>query len=129
MTGRKVNRDGHRDHLEKRKDQIEAQIAALDARDEVARRKRDIRVNIILGAVIRAHAASHPAFMPTLVGILSAGVRRRADRELLAAALQLPQLADGSANDTRQRPTNGPVAALPRRPALVPYAAQLTARR
>jgi hypothetical protein len=128
-TGRKVDRDGRRDHLERRKDQIEAQIASLNARDEVARRKRDTRANIILGAVIRAHAASHPAFMPMLADILSAGARRRPDRELLAAVLELPQLIDGSGNGGKQQPISGSGVGQPHRPRLVPYAAEITARR
>jgi len=67
-------------------------LASLNAREEVARRKQDIRANIILGAVIRAHVASHPAFMPTLLDVLSVGARRQPDRELLATVLGLPQL-------------------------------------
>jgi hypothetical protein len=134
-SGQQAGCDGRKDHLTRRKKQIEAQIASIDARDEAARRKRETRANIIVGAVMRAHAALHPAFVPALAGILSAGLRRRADRELLASILNLPQLFAGNDICTPQQPTreqdgcNMPGITQPLRPRLDEYAAEITARR
>jgi hypothetical protein len=124
---------GRRQHLERRKDQIDAQIASINARDQVARRKRETRANIVLGAVIRSHAAQHPAFMPTLVDVLVAGVRRRADRELLASVLGLPQLVGGSDSSIpSQSEGNAPDAnaqdIAPIRAGLRQHATEITAR-
>lgn len=121
-TGRMAGRDGRRDHLERRRKQIEAQISSIDARNEVERRKRETRANIIIGAVIRTHAALHPAFVPTLFGILAIGLRRQADRELLADILGLPQLAPD-----RESVAVGQM--LFRQLRLADYAAEITARR
>ncbi len=94
--GHCVGRGLRRNHLERRKNQIEAQIGSIDAGDQAARRKRETRANVVIGAVIRSHAALHSAFMPILRGILDVAVRRPADRELLASILGLTQIAEGT---------------------------------
>jgi hypothetical protein len=129
------SRGRRRRHLERRKGQIEAQIASINARDQLARRKRETRANVVLGAVIRSHAAQHPAFVPMLFDILTVAMRRRADRELLASVLGLPALVGGadagiplqpetgasSPNVTRPEP--------PQRSAFGSMAAEVTVRR
>ena len=132
---RPARRSNRRRHLERRKGQIEAQIASINARDQIARRKRETRANIVLGAVIRSHTALHPAFVPALVGILTVGLRRRADRELLASVLLLPQLVGGDEVETVTQPQNGtaspnvPRPAVPQRPGFGGMAAEVTMRR
>jgi hypothetical protein len=95
-----------RAELEQRKRQLEARISALDARESIARRKRETRANIVLGAVMRAHAALNPSFAGELVGILDVGLRRPADRLLLAEILSLPRLMESPLpSPTNNRPT------------------------
>ena len=91
---RRYRRNGQRRHrLKRRQQQIEAQIASIEAQEREVQRKREIRANIIIGAVMRSHAMLHRAFVPALTGILDVGVRRPADRELLASVLGMPKLA------------------------------------
>jgi hypothetical protein len=86
---RGVGRGQH--DLEKRKRQIEARLISIRAREQFTKRKRETRANIIIRAIVRSHATLHPAFVPTLVNILDIGVRRQADRLLLASMLGLPE--------------------------------------
>ncbi len=81
-----------RARLETRKRQIEARISDLDARQRVEHRKKETRANIVLGAIMRAHASLHPAFGVELAHILDIGLRRPTDRQLLADVLGLPRL-------------------------------------
>ena len=129
---------GHADrrhHLEQRKHQIEAQIASIDARDQAVSRKRETRANIIIGAVMRSHAALHSAFATALADILDLAVRRRADRELLASVLGLPSLIGGSDPAVSPQPTSDAIRAqnlhaAPRlRSELRQYAAEITIRK
>jgi hypothetical protein len=132
---RPASRGNRRRHLERRKGQIEAQIASINARDNVAQRKRETRANIVLGAVIRSHTALNPAFVPALVGILMVALRRRADRELLASVLGLPQLVGGDEEDTLPKLQSGtgspdvPRPTSPQRPGLMGVAVEITVRR
>lgn len=84
---------GRREHLLRRKTQIEAQLASIDARARQARRKRETRANIVIGAVLRSHATLNPGFAEQLAMILDSFVGRPTDRVLLAEVLAMPQLA------------------------------------
>jgi hypothetical protein len=70
-----------------------------------------------------------------LADILTVALRRRADRELLAAVLGLPQLVGGSEADTPPQLQSGVDSpgvlrpAPPRRPSLGAMAAEVTVRR
>jgi hypothetical protein len=129
-----VSRVRRRQHLERRKGQIEAQLASINARDQVVRRKRETRANIVIGAVIRSHAAFHPAFVPTLLAILSVALRRQADRELLASILGLPQLIEVDATAAQPNQVGGneiPKASSvmePQRSRIAQSASEITAR-
>ena len=57
---RKAELETRRKRLERSKRQVEARIAKLDPRDRIAARKRETRANIVLGAVLRAHALLNP---------------------------------------------------------------------
>jgi hypothetical protein len=132
--GHDVGRIDRRNHLERRKHQIEARIASIDARNQASRRKRETRANIIIGAVMRSHAALHPAFAEALAGILTVAVRRRADRELLASILGLPQLTGGTDEVARPQPESGASAEIscpeaPQRSGFARHAMEITVRR
>jgi hypothetical protein len=133
--GHHVGRLRRRHHLERRKHQIEAQIASINARDQASRRKRETRANIIIGAVVRRHAALHSAFATALGEILDVAVRRRADRELLASILGFPALAGGAdavaPAQTESGATHSNVArpAAPPRSGFARHATEITATR
>ncbi len=90
---RKAELETRRRRLERSKRQVEARIAKLDPRDHIAARKRETRANIVLGAVLRAHALLNPVFGAALGEILDANLRRPADRQLLGAVLGMTHLA------------------------------------
>jgi hypothetical protein len=132
-----------RDRLLHRKTQIEAQLASIDARERLARSKRETRTNIVIGAIMRAHASLNPGFAEQLADILDNGLNRPADRALLAAVLGLSRLAPGEAGSSDRTPSQAPLpcpsraagAQAPDRPREVPpsrlrqHAVEITARR
>jgi hypothetical protein len=134
-TRHHAGRGDRRHQLERRKHQIEARIASMDARDQVTRRKRETRANVIIGAVMRSHAALHPTFAEALASILAVAVRRQADRDLLASILGLPHLAPSGDPGPSPQPvdnvsgTETPGPAAPQRSRLRRYAAEITMRR
>lgn len=73
--------------LEERKRQLESELAALNAREKEASRKRDTRRKVIVGAAILAHAELHPAFAAELRHILAQAVTREIDRRDIADLL------------------------------------------
>ncbi len=81
--------------LEARKRQIEAQLAALTAREKQAARRRDARRKIIVGAAVLAHAEIDGRFAALLLDVLRRAVQRPADQLSIADLLnpQQPQLS------------------------------------
>jgi hypothetical protein len=73
-----------RETLVRRKSQIEHQLAAFDAREQEAKRKRETRQKIIVGAAVLAHAQRDPSFAATLQSVLQRAVVRPKDRSFLA---------------------------------------------
>jgi hypothetical protein len=73
-----------RETLVRRKSQIEHQLAAFDAREQEAKRKRDTRRKIIVGAAVLAHAEVDPSFAVMLQSVLQRAVVRPKDRSFLA---------------------------------------------
>jgi len=69
--------------LKKKQDQLKAQIAALEAREKLAERKRDTRRKIVVGGAVLAHAALHPAFAAELASVLRTAVTRDSDRDTI----------------------------------------------
>jgi hypothetical protein len=67
--------------LEKRA-KIEAQIKAIEARDNQRKRKEDTRRKIIAGALALEHADIDPAFGAMLAKLLNRYVTRPQDRRL-----------------------------------------------
>jgi hypothetical protein len=74
--------------LQKRQAQIQAQIAALKAKEKVAERKKDTRRKIIVGGAVLAHAALHPAFAAALKEVLKLAVVRDSDRATIQDLLE-----------------------------------------
>ena len=75
--------------LRKRRAQIEAQIAALEARAKADRRKEDARRKIVIGAGVLALAARNPDFGRWLAMRLPEVLAER-DRPLVAGLGQPP---------------------------------------
>ena len=73
--------------LLRRKMQTENQLAAMDAREVVAKRKLANRRKIIIGAAVLAHAKIDPSFAAKLQEVLSLAVTRPGDREAIADQL------------------------------------------
>ena len=71
------------DALKKKQEQLKAQIAALEAQEKEAERKRDTRRKIIVGGAVLAHAALHPSFGAELRAVLKTAVLRDSDRETI----------------------------------------------
>lgn len=69
--------------LKKKQDQLKAKIAAIEAREKIAERKKDARRKIIVGGAVLAHAALDPAFAAELRRVLKAAVTRESDRETI----------------------------------------------
>jgi hypothetical protein len=67
--------------------QLEAQLAARNARACTLERKRDTRRKIIVGAAVLAHAQLDPLFALELRAVLARAVQRPIDRDVLAAWL------------------------------------------
>ncbi len=70
--------------LLRRKERIENQLAAMDARVRISRRKRDTRRKIIVGAAVLAHARLDPVFADHLSDVLNRAIVRPRDRLLVA---------------------------------------------
>ena len=73
--------------LEEKKKQIEAELAALSARERAAVRKKDTRRKIIIGAAVLAHAELDSAFAIRLREVVNLAVQRPVDREVIADLL------------------------------------------
>ena len=69
--------------LIRKKERIEYQLAAIDAREREQRRKRDTRRKVIVGAAVLAHAELDASFASKLYEVLRRAVIRPADRALL----------------------------------------------
>jgi hypothetical protein len=69
--------------LIRKKERIENQLAAIDARGREQKRKRDTRMKVIVGAAVLAHARLDPDFAAKLHDVLLRAVVRPADRAFL----------------------------------------------
>jgi hypothetical protein len=76
------------DALKKKQAQIKAQIAAVEAKQKAAERKRDTRRKIIVGSAVLAHATLHPAFAVALKEVLKLAVVRDSDRATIQDLLE-----------------------------------------
>jgi hypothetical protein len=74
--------------LKQKQAQLKAQIAALEAKEKAAERKKDTRRKIIVGGAVLAHAALHPAFAAELKMALKQAVIRDSDRETIQDLLE-----------------------------------------
>ena len=74
--------------LKQKEQQLKAKIAALEARQKTADRKKDARRKIVVGGAVLAHAALHPAFADELKAILKVAVTRDSDRETIGDILE-----------------------------------------
>jgi hypothetical protein len=74
--------------LKQKQAQLKAQIAALEAKEKEAERKKDTRRKIIVGGAVLAHAALHPAFAAELKMVLKQAVIRDSDRETIQDLLE-----------------------------------------
>lgn len=69
------------------KAQIEAKLAALEARQKSDERKRDTRRKIVVGAAVLAHAERDATFRDALKAALRAAVTRDIDKAAIADML------------------------------------------
>lgn len=69
--------------LKQKQEQLKAKIAALEAKEKAADRKKDARRKIIIGGAVLAHAALDPAFAVELKAILKKAVTRERDLETI----------------------------------------------
>lgn len=76
-----------RNELLTRKQQLEARLADLDARQKTRNRKRDTRRKVIVGGAIIAHGKLHPAFRVALRSVLQQAVTRDIDKAVIADLL------------------------------------------
>lgn len=82
--------------LREKKQQIEAQLKQLEARERERERKADTRRKIIAGALALEHAEINEEFGRELHRLLFRHVERPQDRELFGLP---PKGEDGEAND------------------------------
>ncbi len=95
--------------LLRRKERVENQLAAMDARRRIVDRKRDTRRKVIVGAAVLAHARLDAAFAAHLQDVLKRAVVRPADRAFLAEHLGSWRLAapETTQHRTRMKETRG----------------------
>ena len=72
------------ERLQKRKEEIEKQLKALEARDKQAARKKDARQKIIVGAAVLAHAKIDENFAKTLREVLKKAVTEERNLAVIA---------------------------------------------
>lgn len=72
------------ERLQKRKQEIEQQLKAIEARDKQAARKKDTRRKIIVGAAVLAHAAMDEDFAKLLRAVLKKAVTEERNLALIA---------------------------------------------
>lgn len=73
--------------LQQRKDQLSAQLAALEARARQAEKKRDDRRKILLGALVLVDLPERPELRAYVAERLPAFLTRPMDKELFADLL------------------------------------------
>ena len=73
--------------LRQKREQLKAQLAALESRQKTEDRKRDARRKIIVGAAVLAHADLHPSFADALAAVLRVAVTRDIDRGVIVYLL------------------------------------------
>lgn len=71
-----------KEELSKKKEQIEARLKALDARQTLQERKDDTRRKILAGAIVLHHAKLKPDFQKWLAGELNRSLDKPHDRAL-----------------------------------------------
>jgi hypothetical protein len=71
------------EELRKKREQLDARMASLAARQKTEERKRDARRKIIVGAAVLAHAEVDPGFRAALRTALRAAVTRDIDKAVI----------------------------------------------
>lgn len=69
--------------LRKRKEQLQAQIAAQEAKEKAKARKEDTRLKVIVGAAILADVNLHPETRAGVAAVLERAITAQRDREFL----------------------------------------------
>jgi hypothetical protein len=74
--------------LKQKVERLQAQQAALVARQKADDRRRDARRKIVVGAAVLAHAELNPSFRDNLREALQAAVTRDIDKAVIADLLE-----------------------------------------
>ena len=98
------NRMDRKAKLLQKKDQIEAQLRDLNARERLRERKDDTRRKIIAGALALEHAEIDPGFQATLLKLLNRYVVRSQDRALFDLP---PRVSNDAGEDESPSPVPG----------------------
>ena len=69
--------------LQKRKEQIEKQLAAIDQREKGKARKEDTRLKVLIGAAYLNDTEKHPETRGGVIEVLKRGITTDRDREFL----------------------------------------------
>ena len=102
------------EQLRKQREQVDARIKALEARERDRERKLETRRKIITGAVVREHAAKFPdsEFAGDIAKLLDEHVTRDVDRKALGLP-PLPEQADPRAPANESQAGDGDRASIP----------------
>ena len=76
--------------LRERQKQLQAQLAALEARKKADARKRETRRKIVAGGAVISHAEIDPAFREMLREVLQKAVTRDIDKAVIGDLLAGP---------------------------------------
>lgn len=77
--------------LKLKKDKIEKQLSALEAREKAKARKEETRLKVLIGAGIMADAKLHPEIVATVQKILTRATTAKRDKDFLKGKGWLPQ--------------------------------------
>jgi hypothetical protein len=80
--------------LQERRDQLNAQLAAMEARAKQTQKKQDDRRKILLGALVLADLDTRPELRNYLAERLPGFLVRPEDRKLFAALLPAPPASE-----------------------------------
>jgi muramidase (phage lysozyme) len=77
--------------LRQKKEKIEKQLAAIEAREKAKARKEETRLKVLIGGGIIADANIHPEIVELVQEILNRSTKAKRDRELLELKGWLPK--------------------------------------
>lgn len=83
----RLSDDDRLKRLQQRRDQLNAQLAALEARNRQSEKKRDDRRKILLGALVMSDLPERPELRAWLVNRLPGFLTRSEDKKLFADLL------------------------------------------